>query len=204
MTPEQRAEVIAEFNKAVRPAKFVIAVDFEATCSEDRIVVPRHEMEIIEIGCALVDTKSGEVVDTFSSFIKPILHPTLTPFCTELTSITQDDVDTAPLFREAADNLTEWLRLRGVTRSVPAIWISWGDFDAKMIVRDAALNNVRNPLAHFPHFNLKRVEACIRGDQVAERSLFKSVSAYNMPWYGTHHRGVDDAVNLAHIYKHLF
>jgi len=61
-------------------------------------------MEIIEIGAVMVDAQSLKVVDEYERFIKPILNPTLTPFCKQLTTIRQDDVDTALGYKEALKN----------------------------------------------------------------------------------------------------
>jgi inhibitor of KinA sporulation pathway (predicted exonuclease) len=50
-------------------------------------------METIEIGAFLVETHSLETVGELGTFVKPVRHPVLTPFCTELTTIRQSDVD---------------------------------------------------------------------------------------------------------------
>lgn len=65
-----------------------IVVDLEATC-DDQGAVPRHEMEIIEIGAVLVTASALQVEDEFQAFVKPVRHPVLTRFCRELTSIAQ-------------------------------------------------------------------------------------------------------------------
>ena len=68
-----------------------LIIDFEATCANDGSV-PRGEMEIIEIGAVLVEAATFGTLGTFQSFVRPVRHPMLTPFCTELTTITQSDV----------------------------------------------------------------------------------------------------------------
>src|SRR5688500_7338416 len=77
-----------------------LVIDVEATCSRCRVVVPIEEMEIIELGAVLLDAVHG-VIGEFETFVRPVRHPRLTPFCTELTGITQDDVDRAPGFPQA-------------------------------------------------------------------------------------------------------
>ena len=77
-----------------------LVIYLEATCDADRRL-SKYEMEIIEIGAVLVDTETLIPVDELGTFVKPVRHPVLTPFCTELTTITQADVDHAPLFPEA-------------------------------------------------------------------------------------------------------
>ena len=41
----------------------------------------------------IVDTETHEVVDIFQTYVKPTIDPELTEFCTELTGITQEQVD---------------------------------------------------------------------------------------------------------------
>lgn len=49
--------------------------------------------EIIEFPCILVeftaDNRGFETKSCFHSYVKPIVHPNLTEFCTQLTGITQ-------------------------------------------------------------------------------------------------------------------
>jgi inhibitor of KinA sporulation pathway (predicted exonuclease) len=48
-----------------------LIVDLEATCSDDGRV-PRHEMEIIEIGAVMQNAHTFEVESEFQSFIRPV------------------------------------------------------------------------------------------------------------------------------------
>src|SRR5204863_480349 len=72
-----------------------LVVDLEATC-DDHHALPREDSEIIEIGAVLVDGATLEPQGEFQSFVRPVVHPRLTPFCTQLTTITQADVVRAP------------------------------------------------------------------------------------------------------------
>ena len=74
----------------------VLAIDFEATCwdhkptySLETVVDPISE--IIEVGMAMLDTDTGEIVRE-QYFVKP-LASTVSPFCTQLTGITQEKLD---------------------------------------------------------------------------------------------------------------
>ena len=94
-----------------------IIFDLEATCQEGKRITPQ---EIIEIGAvAIVD---GKKQSTFQTFIQPVAHPKLTDFCTQLTSITQEDVDSAPTYPDAIEDFLLWIG-PGSYR----LW-SWGDF----------------------------------------------------------------------------
>ena len=94
----------------VNEPEFFLVVDFEATCSRDS-VVPRDEMEIIEIGAVLQSTRTFEIEAEYQAFVRPQRHPVLTDFCRELTTITQADVDQARTFPEIVLEVQDWLCL---------------------------------------------------------------------------------------------
>jgi inhibitor of KinA sporulation pathway (predicted exonuclease) len=74
--------------------KYVI-FDLEATCydrSSDETIPDGFRNEIIEIGAVMLD-ENGLEISRFGKFAKPLTFPTLSKFCTKLTTITQEDVD---------------------------------------------------------------------------------------------------------------
>lgn len=80
-----------------------VVLDFEATCWSDN-----DEHEIIEWPMALLDLKNKKIASEFMSFVKP-KRSELSDFCKNLTSITQDQVDSAPGFLEVFNSALEWL-----------------------------------------------------------------------------------------------
>ncbi len=46
-------------------------------------------MEIIELPTLLYDIEQDQVKATFHEYVRPVRHPTLTKFCTDLTGIEQ-------------------------------------------------------------------------------------------------------------------
>ena len=63
-----------------------IILDFEATCIKN---VRLHPQEIIEFPARILaydsQFNSLEFVSEFHSFVRPIIHPRLSPFCTNFT-----------------------------------------------------------------------------------------------------------------------
>lgn len=173
---------------------FVLVVDLEATCDDrNRLgnLVPKHEMETIEIGAVLVDTTTLEPVSELGIFVKPVRHPRLTTFCTELTSITQADVDGGVPFPEAAASVDRFLAGRH------ALFGSWGDYDRNQFAQDAAYHGVRLPFTRH-HVNLKKRFS----EQLGEAKRFGMDAALRrvgLMLEGTHHRGIDDARNIARL-----
>ncbi len=64
-----------------------LVLDFEATCDRQRQPKPQ---EIIEFPCLKVSAKTFETEATFHRYVRPVRHPELSLFCTELTGITQE------------------------------------------------------------------------------------------------------------------
>ena len=52
-----------------------------------------NSQEIIEFPVVIIDVKQKAIKAVFQTYVKPVLDPQLTPFCTELTGITQEQVD---------------------------------------------------------------------------------------------------------------
>src|SRR5258707_686594 len=87
---------------------YYLIVDVEATCS-DVGAVPRNEMEIIEIGAVVQDSRTFEIKSEFQSFVRPVRNPDLTEFCTQLTGISQAKVADAPIFPRAIESMAQWM-----------------------------------------------------------------------------------------------
>lgn len=173
-----------------------LVIDFEATCC-DRGTVPRHEMEIIEIGAVMVRARDLQVIDEFQRFVQPVRHRVLTPFCTDLTSIRQEDVEAAPLFAPFVDDLKAWLY------QYRDFWFcSWGDYDLRQLHQDCAFHGLPCPIT-APHVNVKRRMA---EQQVLPRKpgLGQAIELAGLAFSGTPHRGIDDARNIARLLPWIF
>ncbi|WP_438041976.1 exonuclease domain-containing protein [Sorangium sp. So ce128] len=168
---------------------FFLVIDLEATCDEEGRI-PERIMEIIEIGAVLVDGATLEPVSELATFVRPVIRPKLTEFCTKLTTITQADVDAAPTFPEAVAALGRFVGQR------EALFCSWGDYDRKQFEIDAARWGVPLPLQG--HMNIKKRFSAALG--VTQRyGMASALERLGLPLHGTHHRGIDDARNIARI-----
>jgi inhibitor of KinA sporulation pathway (predicted exonuclease) len=100
-------------------SRYVAVLDFEKALkeiAETRSIVDKSfPCEIIEFPTVLVDLETGELVDEVSSVVKPKLAPCITPATTELTSITQEEVDRdgvsfSDAFAKWHSKMVEWQR----------------------------------------------------------------------------------------------
>ena len=85
--------------------------------------VPRHEMEIIEIGAVLVAPGSYTALNEFPTF-RAVRDLNLTEFCTSMTTIKQLGVDAAPVFAKAFSASLVWFESCG-----SPVLGSWGAYD---------------------------------------------------------------------------
>jgi inhibitor of KinA sporulation pathway (predicted exonuclease) len=170
-----------------------LVLDLEATC-DDAGAVPRQEMETIEIGAVLVNADTLRPEAEFQSFVRPIRHPHLTKFCMELTRIRQADVDRAPTFPEALERLCA-----AVFVGRDALFCSWGAYDRRQLQQDCTLHDVEFPLGDA-HFDVKRGfgrrHRMGRGPGMAA-----ALEHVGLELQGTHHRGIDDARNIARLLR---
>ena len=146
-------------------------------------------MEIIEIGAVLVEPEGLTPIDELQTFVRPVVRPQLTAFCTELTSITQDQVDGAPTFPEAIEALRAWL-------TGPVLLASWGDYDRNQLRLDADRHGVELPFGSR-HLNIKRAFA--EQANTRKMGMAGALRHVGLPLEGTHHRGIDDARNIARL-----
>jgi inhibitor of KinA sporulation pathway (predicted exonuclease) len=82
-----------------RQLDIVLVVDVEATCWEGS-PPEGEENEIIEIGLCLLDVKSGERRERESMLVRPE-RSRVSAFCTELTTLTQEQVEQGIPFADA-------------------------------------------------------------------------------------------------------
>jgi len=168
-------------------APYYCVVDLEATCC-DRGTIPRGDSETIEIGAVLVDGASLRTVAELQAFVCPGVHPLLTPFCTALTGITQDEVAIAPPFPAAAARLAAF--------GAGALFCSWGAYDKNQLARDAARHGIATPLGP-DHGNVKEAFAAAMGTR--RLGTREALERAGMTFTGTRHRGLDDARNIARL-----
>ena len=169
-----------------------LVIDLEATTDEGGW--PVTEMEIIEIGATLVDRK-GREVDHFQRFVRPQRRPLLTPFCRELTHITQANIDAAQPLSEVWASFERWL---GQHHTGLEGWVSWGDYDRKQLLQEWQRLQLDSVLSNVPHMNLKQRFAKVRR---LERplGLNGALQLAGLQFTGQQHRALEDARNTARL-----
>lgn len=168
----------------------IIVVDVESTCWEN--ATPEgQESDIIEIGICLLDVQTGEITDNRGIFVKPE-HSEISDFCTQLTTITPEMVaENGISFKDACRLLKQEYDAQG------RAWASFGAYDQKQFQRQCASYGVGYPFGPS-HINVKTLFA-LKRKLNHEVGMAGALDDLNIPLTGTHHRGVDDAQNIAKI-----
>jgi len=184
-------------NLQIQPFKFFVILDFEATCNENRNRGMKAQ-EIIEFPSVILNARTLEFVDKIQIFVNPALHPKLTSFCTELTGITQVQVDSGVNFASAFKQYTEWLQKYVDFTDKNFTFCICGDWDLKtMLPGQCSLSNVRISNVFNSWINVKL--AFSQFYHKNPRGMTDMLKHLQLPLIGRHHSGIDDCINIARV-----
>lgn len=167
-----------------------IILDLEATCWEGRRDM---QNEIIEIGAVKLD-RQYEPMDEFCEFVKPFVHPHLSDFCRQLTSIRQKDVDGADHYPAVIGRFIEWIGPQ------PYYLCSWGFYDRRQFIEDCELHGVSTDWIRGNHISVKHQHGKFFPDK-KPMGLGRAIQKEGFSFEGTAHRGIDDARNIVKIFR---
>mgnify|MGYP005855269555 CR=1 FL=1 len=182
--------------------ELILVVDLEATCWEDNVEGTDrrqtvHDMEVIEFGC-VVCNKNGTVVDSKPYFVRPQLHPLLTAFCTQLTSIRQSDVDKALSYPEVIESLNLWLSQYELSE-----WGSWGNYDKNQLLSEHSRHGVAPKFLSLSNVNIKKRWS--KSNKASRNIDPKSALVHHgLEFQGKHHRAIYDALNIARLTPFIY
>ncbi|KAH9597270.1 Exonuclease [Trypanosoma melophagium] len=195
-----------------------VVLDFEATCERGRRM---PDAEIIEFPMILVDARTSCVLAEFQRYVRPVLHPTLSTFCTELTGITQSVVDTAQTFPFVWEAALNFLHSAGYGEATPLrsyLFVTCGDWDLQTMLPSqlemAAKHNkctssfaaLTNPPLTFRRWcNIKKLMRRHCGLHAQRRisDLPDIMAVLGLQMTGKHHSGIDDCRNIVSALQRL-
>ncbi len=166
-----------------------IIVDLEATCWE--AVRDYERMETIEIGAVELLSADALPYREFDRFVRPIVEPELSDFCRRLTTIRQRDVERADDFRTVFAEFVTWIG------DTPFFLCSWGEYDLTQFRIDCKRHGFTLPASFEQHLNLKKEFGRLFG--VKASGMEQALTRLGLRLEGTHHRGIDDARNIARL-----
>ncbi|XP_069088896.1 ERI1 exoribonuclease 3 isoform X2 [Pleurodeles waltl] len=179
---------------------YFLVLDFEATCDKPQI----HPQEIIEFPILKLNGRTMEIESTFHTYVQPVVHPQLTPFCTELTGIIQEMVDGQPTLNQVLERVDEWMGKEGLLDpSVKSIFVTCGDWDLKLMLPGQCEYLGLQVADYFKQWiNLKKAYSFAIGTW-PKNGLLDMNKGMSLQHIGRPHSGIDDCRNIANIMKTL-
>lgn len=177
------------------PNSHIICLDIEATCWADgnRDRKDGKFSEIIEIGICQINTKTLEIEDPQSIYVRPI-RTELSQYCIDLTGITDKILEDKGITLNQA-----WKKIHEEYNPGLKPWAGWGEYDYQMVIssNDGIPDPYNIPL-HGRYINAKQLYSLVFGIR-KNLGLYKALKHSNLEPIGTHHSGKDDAFNMARI-----
>eukprot|EP01084_Bolivina_argentea_P281625 481878_1 len=189
--------------------KYLVVLDFEATCAKDKKKF--KPIEVIEWPAIIIDIETLKIYnnknDYFHEYIKPTYNPILTPFCTELTGIRQKTVDNGIYIEEALDKWNKWCYYNDLLPNnndpTPrAAIVTCGDWDLNIMwAKQCIVSSFKfnKPAMLFAAWiNVKEVFQRIMGLNY-KIGMMRMLQILNISHIGKHHSGIDDVKNICNI-----
>ena len=184
------------FKKQLLAHDVVAVIDLEATCYDSFAEKQTYLSEVIEVGWVLYHIATGEITNKESFYVKPTTS-IVTPFCTELTGITAQQVADAPSFTDVMRQLKKHHEHHGVK-----LWLSQGNYDRRKLMSQCEAEGAVYPFDDHEWINIKTI-ARHRLDKKNRLGLKSLLEDLNLPLEGRQHSGADDANNSARVLREL-
>ncbi|XP_028264834.1 ERI1 exoribonuclease 2 [Parambassis ranga] len=191
---------------------FLIVIDFESTCWREK---NNYGQEIIEFPAVLLNTSTGEVESEFHTYVQPQEHPILSQFCTELTGITQMQVEAGIPLQICLSRFTRWLQNLQLERGVVfpnkqqkssgplpsqklCTFLTWSDWDLGVCLQyECKRKQLHKPDVLNSWIDLRSTYRLFYDKK--PKGLNGALQDLGIQFAGREHSGLDDARNTAHL-----
>jgi len=183
-----------------------MVIDFEATCWDQK---PGPPSEIIEFPAVILDASSSEIwLTTFHNYVQPIEEPILSEFCTNLTGITQEQVEIAAPLGATLMRFNTWLKehcsdiIFNAAGTGPNIKncavVTWTNWDLQICLdNECKRKNLSMPSCFKSWIDLKHVYK--KFYQRQPQGLNGALQEMGLKFDGREHSGLADAKNTAKL-----
>jgi len=160
----------------------------------------------IQIGVAIYKCKTGELLDRLDTFVNP--NEPIQPFITELTTITDRDVQNAPSIKEAYEMVKELHKKHKCFRN-PLVWGSGCRNDSQHIHEEAnILDKDGNLEPNFMGFRVIDVKTIFQSIQILHNvtvrgGLKDTCERLGIGFEGRAHTALADAMNTFRVWHFL-
>ncbi|XP_050527993.1 ERI1 exoribonuclease 3-like isoform X2 [Daktulosphaira vitifoliae] len=174
--------------KSQQYTKYFI-LDFEATCDNGPHLL--RPQEIIEFPCIAVNFSNGyfERVSCFHSYVKPVINPNLTEFCTQLTGISQNEINESPNFDKVFQEFCKWYERQSSIVQDKCIIVTCGNWDlGRILIEQCKLSNISIPNFMHKWINIKKLYAYTLGNY--PYGIKNMMISLNLKHTGSFHSGI--------------
>ncbi|XP_011476202.2 ERI1 exoribonuclease 2 [Oryzias latipes] len=191
---------------------YLIVIDFESTCWREKNT---SSQEIIEFPAVLLNTSTGDIDSEFHTFVQPQEHPTLSEFCTELTGITQVQVEAGLPLQICLSRFTRWLqslqlemgftfpnKQQGSSSSLSTqklcTFLTWSDWDLGVCLQyECKRKQLHKPDVFNNWIDLRSTYRLWYNRK--PKGLNGALQDLGLQFDGREHSGLDDARNTARL-----
>jgi len=184
----------------------LVVLDLEATSNQEsadeKPAIQTNDF-IIEIGAAFLD-RDLKLIDTFQRLVRP--EEPITPFITEITSITPQMCEGQPLWKEIAADFETWI-MRHCDNIKRVRLSAWGNyFDMTLLRRSYARYGRPFPFSGtcFDVKSFAMLWKALSGRRTDKLGVDTVASAMGVQPDGRYHRALTDAVTEAKILQRVF
>jgi len=182
---------------------YLLILDFESTCWKNK--ASSYPPEIIEFPVVLLNLSTGEIESEFHEYVMPTEHPRLSPFCTELTGISQETVDSGVplptcllLFNKWFARIAEEYKLDKNSKGGLYTCCTWSDWDLNLCLENECKRKQQKkpePLRNWIDIRAVYKQFYQRKPQ----GLNGGLRDLGLEFQGREHSGIEDARNTARL-----
>ncbi|CAH1254648.1 ERI2 [Branchiostoma lanceolatum] len=192
---------------------YLVVIDFESTCWKNREGPAGAQSEVIEFPAVLLNTATGEIEAEFHRYVQPQEHPYLSHFCTELTGITQDQVDHGIPLHICLAQFSRWLNSVQTEKSAHFVtgktigktttnklgtFVTWSDWDLGVcLLYECRRKGISKPSALNCWLDLRATYKKFYGRK--PNGLKGALRDLGIEFEGREHSGIEDARNTAKL-----
>ncbi|NXA24157.1 ERI2 exoribonuclease, partial [Ibidorhyncha struthersii] len=167
----------------------------------------------VEFPAVLLNTSTGEIESEFHTYVQPQEHPILSEFCTELTGITQNQVDEGVPLNICLSQFLKWIQKiqkekkiifssdtpsHSTTEAKPCTFVTWTDWDLGVCLQyECKRKQLRKPDILNSWIDLKATYRAFYNRK--PKGLSGALQDLGIAFAGREHSGLDDSRNTAHL-----
>ncbi len=158
----------------------------------------QYPFEIIQIGAVKLDA-TFNIIATFNRYVKPILYTKISPFITELTGISTEQLLIEEAFPAVYKAYTEFIG------EIDSVFCIWGMSDIKELFKNAQYHKLSSKLLPTRFINLQPYASMHLN--LPSKNLLRLqhvVEALGIPITYTFHNALYDAYYTAEIFKKVY